>query len=205
MAHTSISEILKILLKDLAIQTTVTSLAKEIGLSRVGTWKLLKRMQSENLISLSRIGSGKTSVYSAGLNWDNPVVEKTLAVALTEDALRNQRWMNNFAGFEGNVDFLILYGSSIKSPDDANDIDIVGVTSGKNKFVKIKESVRNAQKTQIKKIHSINFTPAEFMHELRKQNKAFVDAVKKGIVLFGQEKFVEFMRRMATNDGKRSR
>ncbi len=204
MAHgRSSSEILKILLKDLAIKPTVTSLAKEIGLSRVGTWKLLKRMRAEKLIFLSKIGSGKTSVYSAGLNWSNPLVEKTLAVSLTEDALRNQRWMNNFAGLEGKVDFLILYGSIINSPSDANDIDILGIASGKNKFVKIEESVRNAQKTQVKKLHSINFMPAEFLQELRKPNMAFVDAVKKGVVLFGQENFVKFMRRMAKNEGKR--
>lgn len=198
------SIILKILLKDLAIKPTVTSLAKETGLSRVGTWKVLKRMQSEKLIFLSKIGSGKTSVYSASLNWNNPLVKKKLAVALTEDALKNQRWINNFAGLEGKVDYLILYGSIINSPADANDIDILGIASGKNKFVEIEESVRNVQKTQIKKIHSINLTPVEFLQELQKPNRAFVDAVKKGVVLFGQEKFIKFVERYGKNYGSRS-
>ena len=187
------SQILKILLKDFTVRQTINSLAKEVGLSRVGTWKLLKKMQSEELVILSKISSGKTSAYIIGLNWDNPLVEKNLALHLTEDALKSRRWVNNFAGLEDKVDFLILYGSMINSPLEANDIDILGVVSNKKKFVKIEESVKNLQKTQMKKIHSINFTPSEFRQELEKPNKAFIDAIKKGVVLFGHEKFIKFM------------
>lgn len=190
----SSSKILKILLKDFTIKPTITSLAKEIGLSRVGAWKRIKKMQSEKLIALSKIGSGKTSTYSISLNFDNPLVEKNLALSLTEDALKNQRWLSNFAELENKVDFLILYGSIINSPQEANDIDILGVVSNKNRFTEIEESVKNMQKTKIKKIHIINFTPAEFRQELEKPNNALIDALKKGIVLFGQEKFIKFVR-----------
>jgi len=190
----SSSKILKILLKYFTIKPTITSLAKEIGLSRVGTWKILKKMQSEKLIILSKIGGGKTSIYSISLNWDNPLVEKNLELSLTEDALKNQRWMSNFAELENKVDFLLLYGSIIISPQEANDIDILGVVSNKNRFIEIEESVKNIQKTQMKKIHAINFMPAEFRQELEKPNNALIDVIKKGTVLFGQEKFIKFIR-----------
>ena len=181
------TKILKILLKDFTIKPTITFLAKEIGMSRVGTWKILKKLEAEKLIILSPIGAGKTSAYSISLNWENPIVEKTLSVALTEDALKNQRWLSNFAELEDKVDFLLMYGSIIHSPKEANDIDILGVTN-KNKFLEIEES--------IKKIHAINFTPAEFKGELENPNKAFIDAIKKGIILFGQEKFIKFIKRI---------
>lgn len=190
----SSSKILKLLLKDFTIKPTITSLAKEVGLSRVGTWKLLKKMQSEKLVILSKIGSGKTNPYSISLNWDSLLVEKNLALHLTKDALKNQRWINNFAELENKVNFLILYGSIINAPQEANDIDILGVASSKNNFTKIEESIKKIQKTQMKKIHAIIFTPIEFRQELGKPNKAFIDAIKKGIILFGQEKFIKFMR-----------
>lgn len=188
------TKILKILLKDFTIKPTVTSLAKEIRMSRVGTWKVLKRMQSDKLIVLSPIGSGKTSTYLISLNWDNLLVEKTLALSLTEDALKNQRWLNNFAELKEKIDFLMIYGSIISSPQEANDIDILGVVSNKNRFLEIEESVKKIQKTQLKKIHALNFTQAEFRQELEKPNKAFVDAVKKGVILFGQENFIRFIK-----------
>ena len=39
----------------------------------------------------------------------------------------------------------------------------------------------------------INFTSSEFKNEIQ-ENKAFKDAIKNGIILFGQEKFVKFMK-----------
>ncbi len=188
------AKILKILLKDFTVKQTVTSLAKELGMSRVGTWKVLKKMQSDKLIVLSPLGAGKTSTCHVNLNWDNPLVEKTLALTLTEDALKNQRWISNFTGLKEKVDFLIIYGSILHSPQEANDIDILGIVSNKNKFLEIEESVKKIQKTQLKKIHDLNFTQAEFRQELEKPNKMFIDAIKKGIILFGQENFIRFIK-----------
>ena len=187
------TKILKLLLKDFTIKPTITALAKEISMSRVGTWKILKKLEAEKLIILSPIGAGKTSTYSISLNWENPIVEKTLSLALTEDTLKNQRWLSNFAELEDKVDFLLIYGSIIHSPKEANDIDILGVTN-KNKFLEIEESIKKIQKTQIKKVHALNFTPAEFKGELEKPNKIFIDAINKGIILFGQENFIKFIR-----------
>jgi len=187
------TKILKILLKDFTIEPTITALAKEIDISRVGIWKILKKLETEKLIVLSQIGTGKTNTYRISLNWDNPLTEKNLALVLTEDALKNQRWLSNFIELKNKVDFLIIYGSIIHSPKEANDIDILGVTD-KNKFLEIEEVIKKTQKTQIKKIHALNFTQAEFKQELKKPNKVFIDAIKKGIILFGQEKFIKFIR-----------
>ena len=191
--ETAKTNILKILLKYFTVRPIVTSLAKEICMSRVGTWKVLKKLENEKLITLSKIGTGKTSTYSINLNWNNPLIEKILSLALTEDAVKNQKWLSNFKELEDKVDFLIIYGSIIHSPKEANDLDILGITN-KNKFLDIEKSIAEIQKTEIKKIHAINFTKEEFKAELKKQNKVFIDAIKKGIVLFGQEKFINFMK-----------
>ena len=71
-------KILKILLKEFSVDHTITSLSKEAGLSRVGTWKILKRLEKENLIILSQIGTGKTSINRISLNWNNLVLKRPL-------------------------------------------------------------------------------------------------------------------------------
>ena len=183
--------ILKILLKDLKART-ITYLAEETKITRTGVWKILKKLERKNLILLNRIGKGKTSTHIISLNWENPVLEKTLNLLLTEDALEQKRWISNFKDLENKVDFLIIYGSILKT-NKANDIDLLGIS--KDNFTEIEKIIRKIQNTQIKKIHSINFTPEEFKRELKK-NKAFIDAVKKGIILFGQEKFIKFMKNL---------
>ena len=100
--------------------------------------------------------------------------------------------MDNFRELGNKLDFLMIYGSTLYSKE-ANDIDIIGITN-KNKFLEIEPVIAKMQKTQIKKIHALNFTEAEFKQELQKPNKSFIDAIKKGIILFGQEKFIKFIR-----------
>ncbi len=192
----STKKVLLYLLKSFSNTHTITTLAKELGLSRVGIWKILKKLENEKYILLNAVGSGKTSTSIIMLNWDSPLVEKTLSLYLTEEALKQRRWQVNFLDLERVADFVILYGSILQSPQQANDIDILGVASKKN-FIKIQNIVDVVQKTQSKKIHSINFIESEFKAELKKQNKAFIDAVKKGVILFGQDKFVMFMKGMA--------
>ena len=191
-AEKTSTKILKILLKEFSAKHIITSIAKGIGMTRAGTWKTLKKLEKEKLIILDSIGTGKTSTYVISLNWENPILEKTLSLILTEEAIKNQRWMDNFKELENKLDFLMIYGSTLYSKE-ANDIDIIGITN-KNKFVEIESVIAKMQKTQIKKIHALNFTEAEFKQELQKPNKSFIDAIKKGIILFGQEKFIKFIR-----------
>ena len=184
--------ILLLICKNLATTHTVTSLSKLLKMSRVGTWKVLKSLESENLIALKQISSGKTSASLIGLQWDNMVLIKYLELYLTEESLQQKRWKVNFAELENVADFTILYGSILHSTEKANDIDIINIAQKKN-FVKIQNILDKAQKTQAKKIHSINFTAEEFRQEL-KNNEAFIDTVRTGVILFGQENFIRFIK-----------
>ncbi len=183
------------LLKDFSSTHTITTLAKELGLSRVGMWKLLKSLEDNKYIVLKAVGEGKTSASLVSLDWDNPLVEKTVSLYLTEEAVKQRRWQVDFKELEKVFNFAILYGSILHSPQKADDIDVLGITKKKN-FVKTQIIIDKVQKTQSKKVHAINFTKNEFKAELQKPNKAFIDAVKKGVILFGQENFVRFMREL---------
>lgn len=187
-------KILTTLLKQFLINWTITFLANEIKLSRVGVWKILKKLEKEKLIILISIGKGKTNTISIKLNWENIILEKKLSLILTEEASKQQRWLNNFEELKDLSEFTLIYGSILHSPKEANDIDILEVVSNKRDFLKIEKIVQKIQKTQIKKIHSESFTKEEFREEIKKPNKIFIDAIKKGIILFGQEKFIKFVR-----------
>ena len=191
----TVKRVLLYLLKDFSRMHTITTMAKELGLSRVGMWKVIKKLDGEKYVVLKTIGGGKTSASLINLNWENSLLEKALSLHLTEEALKLRRWQVNFAELENVTNFVILYGSILKSSQRANDVDILGIAPRGN-FVKIHQVIDNVQKTQSKEIHSLNFTKDEFKTELKKPNKAFVDAIKKGVILFGQDKFVQFMREM---------
>ena len=187
------NKILKILLKQFSLNWTITSLSGEIKISRVGIWKVLKKLEREKLIILTQIGKGKTSTANIKLNWENPILEKRLSLILTEEALNHQRWLSNFEELNDKSEFTILYGSILTFPKEVNDIDILEVVSNKKNFLEIGKIIQKSQKSQIKKIHSESFTKTEFKEELKKPSKIFIDAIKKGVVLFGQENFIKFV------------
>jgi|SRR3989344_7623299 len=188
--------VLVLLGKDFSHPHTITSLARELGISRVGMWKALQKLKSQGYVSLDAVGSGKTSTHMITMRWDNILTEKALSLYLTEEALKQRRWRVNFAELEHEVDFAILFGSILHIPEQANDIDLV-IGAEKNKFVDIQETIDAVQKTQTKSIHAISFTKAECRQELMKPNKALREAITKGVILFGQDNFVRFMKEMA--------
>lgn len=193
MTISKAQEIMTILLRDFG-NHTATSLSKELKMSRWGTWKILKRLEKDKLIEIDPIGAGKTSTSIIRLNWDNVLAEKTLALALTQEALEYKRWTHDFSNLLEEVDFLILYGSILYGKE-ANDIDIIGIAK-ERKLAEINDIIFKIQQTQNKKIHSINLTSKEFRQELKKPNKALIDAVKRGIVLFGQENFIRLIKKL---------
>lgn len=192
---TTTQKILISLVKDFSVVHTATSLSQWLKMSRWGVWKTMKKLQEEELIIIKPVGTGKTSTQTVHLNWNNKLTEKTVILALAQEASTYKRWSFNFADVESEVDFFILYGSILHSPQAARDIDVFGVSAEKN-LAKISKQIFAIQKTQEKKIHSINFTQSELRSELQKPNKAVVDAIKKGIVLFGQENFTQFMKEL---------
>jgi len=198
MDNSASEKVMKVLLKELYLNHTVSSLAQKLVMSRVGIWKILKRLESNKLIILSSMGNGKTSAYIVKLNWDNILVEKKLAFLLSQDAMLQERWRFNFAELDSHVSFLLLFGSILHSPKEARDIDIFAVVNNKKEFKIINEIMLKIQGTQSKKIHFIDLTEDGFELELNNKNKAYLDALAKGVILYGQENFIRLIKRLQT-------
>jgi hypothetical protein len=186
-------EILKILFKEFNTVHTITSISEKLTLSRVGSWKLLKRLEEEKLIHLQKTGKGKTNAFLVKLNFDNALLEKKISLILLKESMRHQRWVDACIGLKDNVEMLILFGSTLIDPKTANDLDLLAVTND-NRFIEINSIVNRVQKSQYKKIHLITLTEEELRKELRKQNKAFLDAINKGIILFGTEYYIKTIK-----------
>jgi hypothetical protein len=182
--------ILTHLFRDFLISHTVSSLADELSKNRVGVWRELKKLHSKNFVRLSPIGSGKTNVFVVNLNWKNPLVEKLLGIYLMEEAMKQEKSRLDFRKIENAAGFLIVYENGLKREKTIN---IVNVVSEKNKFIKIKQP-SEFQNGQTGKVKAMNFTETQFLDEIKKPNEKILEAIKSGIVLFGQEKFIEFLK-----------
>ena len=184
-----------LLLKDFSTIHTITSIGKELGVSRSGVWKVLKRLEKGKYIAIKKTGK-ETSTIIPKLYFKNDLLDKYLDFALSKEAMTHERWAFNFKEVEEHVSFFILYGSILISYEKAKDIDVIGVINDGQNFKKLHAGLDKIQKSESKGIHAINFTQSEFREELLKPNKAFIGAVKKGIVLFGQAEFINFIKKL---------
>ena len=187
-------KVLIMLLKEPFARHTATSLANALKITRQGLWKILNKLAKDNLITLESTGSTQKSAVNIKVRWANLVAQKILSILLTKESLEYERWGTNFAEFENYVSFVILFGSILYSPKEANDIDILTIVKNKRSFKKLDEVLLKIQKTQIKKIHFISLTEKEFREELKDKNKVYLEAIKKGVILLGQDNYIKFIR-----------
>ena len=185
-------QILKILIKEPFIDHTITSLSDSLGITRQGLWKTLNKLADDRLITMKKISDTKTSVILIRLDFENLLTKKTISLLLTKESLDHDRWRNELKELEHYTDFIILFGSILKNPKEANDIDII-IVADKKEFKSIDDIKNKIQKTQIKEIHLIDMTKQEFKTELKNNNKAYIDAIKKGVILYGQEDYIDFV------------
>lgn len=190
-------QVLLTILKQFSEEQTITSLAQAVRMTRPGAFKVVKRLEEEGLVTIKALGKGRTSTALVKINWENPLIGKLFSLFLAEEANEHLRWQNAFKPTGNLTEFCILFGSVLKNPKEARDIDLLCILSGKERFIRLEKTLQEIQKTELKKIHAVQFTPTEFRSELKNRNPAFIDAVKKGIILYGQEKFIAFMKEFA--------
>ena len=189
--------IIKILAKEPLSEHTATSIAKTLGISRQGIWKTLNKLSKDKIISLRSIAETKKSAVNITLNFKNPITPKMISIILEKETLNYERWRDNFAELQNHCKFVLLFGSILHSPKEANDIDLLAIVKEKKDFNAIDEAILKIQKTQIKKIHIIDLTEEELKNELEKnKNKAYLDALKKGVLLSGHDDYVKFSKEL---------
>ncbi len=187
-------KIIKILAKEPLSEHTATTLARVLSISRQGVWKTLSKLSKEEIISLKSIAGTKKSALNITLNFNNPITIKTLSLLIEKETLNYKRWRDNFHKLEKHTFFTFLFGSILHSLKEANDIDLLVVVRTKKDFGAVDSIITETQQAQIKKIHSIDLTKEELKAELSNKNKAYLDAIKRGVVLFGQENFIKFIK-----------
>ena len=71
------------LLKDFSAMHTITSIGKELGMTRSGIWKVLRRLEREKYIVMRSTGK-ETSLVIPKLNFKNELLDKYLDLALSK-------------------------------------------------------------------------------------------------------------------------
>ena len=186
-------EALLILFKDFTNFYNANSISKVLGISHVGAQKIFKRLLNEGWVTKRKIG--KSIIYKPKLEDD--YVSNLITFLLADEANNFKRWKEEFKALFKKDRIVIIYGSAIKNYAQARDIDIIAVIK-KDDLDEVRRIVNEKQAVLPKKVHSIELTENDIIKNIKERKEAVIDIVKNGIILYGQAKYVEILKKQQT-------
>ena len=111
---------------------------------------------------------------------------------IEESRNKAQRWIEEFKEIFDYTEAVIIFGSIIKNPQHARDVDVLLVYERKN-HEKISNFISAKNKVLFKKIHDIPQTLEDLKENLKK-NPAIIDAIRSGYILKGHDKITEVLK-----------
>jgi len=184
---------LLILFKDFTSYYNANTISKQLGISRVGSMKLLKKLKAENLVVATAIG--KSTVYKP--NMQNSYVLDIITFILAEEANGFKRWKEEFKELFVDGRIILLYGSTIVDYTKARDIDIMIIRKAGDSG-QIHKIINEKQQLLPKKIHGIDLTPQEFIKNVQNKQVAVIAIVKTAVALYGQSRYVELLKNVSS-------
>ena len=186
-------ETVLLLFKDYTTFYNANSISKVLNISHVGAQKIFKRLLQENVVISKTIG--KSITYK--LNFSNDYVINLVAFLLADEANKFRRWKEEFKELFKKERVIMLFGSTIKDYAHAHDIDLMIVLENKE-VREVNAVLKKKEEILPKKLNTIKLTHQDLLENLKKKDKAFVDIIKNAIILYGQEKYVEILKNVAS-------
>ena len=116
--------IVLVLFKEFFRDYNANSLSKKLGLTSMGTLKILKNLEKKGIVNSKQFG--KAFFYK--LNFESDYVQRYLDFILQKEAIeassRVKRWVNELKSFKKFATIGILFGSVLKS-DKFKDVDLL--------------------------------------------------------------------------------
>ena len=187
-------EILLILVKDFSTDYNANNITKKIGITPAGAFKAMKNLEKKRLITGKKMG--KAVFYKVNLNdyYTFRIIETLL---IDESREKSSRWLNEFRDLFEHAEIVIIFGSIVKYPKKANDIDLLAVFRKENNNI-INKIIDERRAISIKAIHLIKQTPKDLNRNLKNNDKVILSAIKNGYILCGYDKLLEAVKNVTS-------
>ena len=168
-----------------------SEIAKLLGITPMGSLKIARRLEKENILKSKKIGKAK--IYQ--LNMQNHYVKDYLKFLLKREAEQSPSyikvWISELRKIK-NADVAILFGSILRKKE-AKDIDALLITNQK-KFSELKKEIESINLINIKKLHPMYQSKEDVNENIKKEDKALLNAIK-GIIALGEDKIIEILEK----------
>jgi len=178
------------ILKDYTMDYNANNISNSLGLTSMGSLKLLKRIEKQNIIKPRKV----SNICFYNFNFENQYARDYASLILRKEAdncpASVKRWVSEIRKIK-TADVMLIFGSVLSKGKNVNDIDVLFVVD-ERKFSKLKKEVEKLNIISEKKIHAVYQTKRDLLKNLKKKDKVVMEIVK-GLIVFGEKNFVNLL------------
>lgn len=185
-------KVLSFLLRHFSEKYSINQLAKQIGLTPKGMHKLLKRLESQEIITPQKLGN---AIFYE-LNFKSELAVKTAVVALFEDIELPyaKAQAKDIERMHPYAKAAVLFGSVLTKGEKAGDIDVMFVID-KKKYETYSKALNELRSLKTKPIQDIIQTFDDLVTNLKKPDKVVLEIIKTGKILWGHDILVNAVKK----------
>ncbi|MDP3640489.1 MAG: hypothetical protein Q8R53_04810 [Nanoarchaeota archaeon] len=180
-------DIVLLLVKSPEVIYNANNLSKVVGLTPMGTLKILKRLEQDAIVKSKRIGNAIIYRIDSEELYARKYVSFILAREAHSASPQIKIWITEVKKIK-NAEIIVLFGSILKK-QNPNDIDLLLITD-KKRFARLQNEIEELNELNIKKIHPFYQTEEDMIKNIKKRDKPLLNAIKS-IIVRGEEKFLD--------------
>jgi hypothetical protein len=183
----------KILFSDFLANYNAYSLRKKLGISQVGSLKLLRSLDGKGLVTNQKMGNA--IFYKPNLK--NAYVVKLLELIYSDySSLPSfvKGWVYDLQQFSHDAKAVFLFGSVLTKEKAAADVDVCFILKDAGDYNKLQKKVDELNRKNRLKVHPLFLTEESFRGKLKEKDAPLVDMVRTCVVVHGQELFVGVLK-----------
>lgn len=187
--------VLLTLFKDVHTNYNSNNLSKMLGLTPMGTLKIMKKMERQAILSSRRLGKAVFYRLTLESEYTRSLIRFLLSKEAEESLPRVRRWVKELRRLQGDARIGIIFGSVLRKEDYA-DVDLLLVLD-QSQDQKANKAIKDMDSVSAKNIHAVKQTLADLQENIARKDKVVINALKTGIVIFGYDKLIGVVKSVA--------
>lgn len=184
-------KVLSFLTRHFTEKYSINQLAKRIGITPKGAYKLLKKLELQGIVIPQKLANA----IFYHLNFASDLARKKAELSLFEEIelpyARAQA--KDLERLRPLVLAAMLFGSVLRKGEKAGDIDVLTVIEKKN-YKAFQDALGKLQKLKTKHIQTVLQTPRDLVNNLKKPDDVVLEILRTGKVLWGHDIIVNAIK-----------
>lgn len=173
----------------------INQIARNLGISVGSSYNILKALEKDKLIKPKKLGNA--IYYRLNLEDDQAqkVAELVLLEAKNKTLQKNPKariYADDIKKAKAFSRAALLFGSVLEKKEPA-DIDVLFIVN-KRAVKEIENFCLKLSSLRPKRIIPLIMTAKDLKNNLKKQDSVIMDILKKGVVLYGEDKIIDILR-----------